>query len=126
MRISGITIPTGKRLEIALTALFGVGRTRAHKILDNAKIDYSKKSEDLTVDEENTIRKYVEEFKIEGDLKREVSANVKRLKDIICYRGTRHMRGLPVNGQRTKTNSRTRRGNVRKTMGSGRKKVDKK
>ena len=77
-------------------------------------------------DEENKIRKEIEGLKIEGELKREVSANIKRLKDIKCYRGTRHLRTLPVRGQRTKTNSRTRRGNVRKTMGSGKKKVEKK
>ncbi len=126
MRIAGITLPTDKRMEIALTAIYGVGRPRAKKILDEAKVDWSKKTGDLTSDEEARLRKLIEAVKIEGDLKREISANIKRLKDIKSYRGSRHARGLPVRGQRTKTNSRTRRGNVRKTMGSGRKKVEKK
>ncbi|AKM84149.1 TPA: 30S ribosomal protein S13 [Candidatus Campbellbacteria bacterium] len=126
MRILGITIPDEKRLEIGLTALFGVGRSRAQKVLDKAKIDHGKKAKDLSVDEENKIREILESYKIEGDLKREVSGNVKRLKDIMSYRGSRHAKKLPVHGQSTKTNSRTVRGNVRKTMGSGRTKVDKK
>ncbi len=126
MRILGITIPENKRLEIGLTALFGVGRSRAQKILDQAKIDRGAKPADLNTDKENEIRKIVESFKIEGDLKRETSANIKRLKDIKAYRGIRHMRGLPVRGQRTKTNSRTRRGNIRKTAGTGRRAVEKK
>ncbi len=126
MRILGITIPDEKRLEIGLTALFGVGRSRAQKVLDNAGIDHGKKAKDLSVDEENKIREILESYKIEGDLKREVSGNVKRLKDIQSYRGSRHAKRLPVHGQSTKTNSRTVRGNVRKTMGSGRTKVDKK
>ncbi|OGD68340.1 30S ribosomal protein S13 [Candidatus Campbellbacteria bacterium RIFCSPLOWO2_01_FULL_34_15] len=126
MRILGITIPDEKRLEIGLTALFGVGRSRAQMVLDKAKIDHGKKAKDLSVDEENKIREILESYKIEGDLKREVSGNVKRLKDIQSYRGSRHAKKLPVHGQSTKTNSRTVRGNVRKTMGSGRTKVDKK
>jgi len=126
MRILGITIPDTKRLDIALTVLYGVGRARATNILKQAKIDPMINSKDLTVDQENEIRKIVESFKIEGDLKREVASNIKRHKDIKTYRGTRHMRRLPVRGQRTKTNSRTVRGNVRKTMGSGRKKEEKK
>lgn len=127
MRIVGITIPDTKRLEIALTALYGVGRSRAHKILDDARVDYSKRAKDVTPDEEARIRKIIEEgLRIEGDLKREITAHIRRLKDIRCYRGTRHMKGLPARGQRTKTNSRTLRGNVRKTMGSGRKKLEKK
>lgn len=126
MRILGITIPDEKRLEIGLTALFGVGRSRAQKVLDKAKINHGKKAKDLSVDEENKIREILESYKIEGDLKREVSGNVKRLKDIQSYRGSRHAKRLPVHGQSTKTNSRTVRGNVRKTMGSGRTKVDKK
>ncbi|MFA6397295.1 MAG: 30S ribosomal protein S13 [Candidatus Paceibacterota bacterium] len=125
MRILGITIPNEKRLEIGLTSLFGVGISRARKILDEVKIEYSKKSKDLTGEEENKIRKIVEELKIEGNLKREISANIKRLKDIKCYRGSRHTKKLPVRGQRTKTNSRTIRGNIRKTMGSGRRKTEK-
>jgi small subunit ribosomal protein S13 len=127
MRILGINIPDQKRLEIGLTAVYGIGRTRAHKILDKAKIDGSKKPGELSVKEEKEIRQAIEEnYKIEGDLKREVGANIKRLKDIKSYRGIRHLKGLPVRGQRTKTNSRTRRGNVRKTMGSGKRTVEKK
>lgn len=126
MRILGITIPDTKRLDVALTVLYGVGRSRATNILKQAKIDPTIKSKDLSVDQENEIRKIIEAFKIEGDLKREVASNIKRHKDIKTYRGTRHMRRLPVRGQRTKTNSRTVRGNIRKTMGSGRKKEEKK
>lgn len=126
MRILGITIPDKKRLEIGLTALFGVGRSRAQQILDEAKVDWGTKAEDLSQEKENEIRKIIEGMKIEGDLKREISGNIKRLKDIKCYRGTRHLRTIPVRGQRTKTNSRTRRGNVRKTMGTGRRAVEKK
>ncbi len=125
MRISGITIPEEKRLEIGLTVLFGLGRSLAHKILDEAKVDYGKKPKDLSEDEENTIRKIVEEYKLEGNLKREIGGNVKRLIDIKSYRGARHSRNLPCRGQRTRTNARTLRGK-KKTMGSGRKKADKK
>ncbi|MEK7463856.1 MAG: 30S ribosomal protein S13 [Patescibacteria group bacterium] len=126
MRILGITIPDAKRLEISLTALYGVGRSRALFILKKAKIDPALAAKDLTVDQENEVRKIIESFRIEGDLKREVASNIKRHKDIKTYRGTRHARRLPVRGQRTKTNSRTVRGNTRKTMGSGRKKEEKK
>jgi len=126
MRIQGITLPDSKRMEIALTAIFGVGRPLAHSILDAAKVDYGKKPGDLTPEEENTIRSIVEEYQIEGDLKRSISSNIKRLKDISSYRGSRHAHRLPARGQRSKTNSRTIRGNARKTMGSGRKSVDKK
>jgi small subunit ribosomal protein S13 len=126
MRILGITIPDTKRLEISLTTLFGVGRSRALLVLNKAKIDPKTKAKDLTVDQENEVRKIIESFRIEGDLKREVASNIKRLKDIKTYRGSRHAKRLPARGQRTKTNSRTVRGNVRKTMGSGRKKEEKK
>jgi small subunit ribosomal protein S13 len=125
MRILGITIPEEKRLEIGLTTLYGIGRSRAREILAEAGVDAGKKGKEVTIDEENKIRSIMEGFTLEGDLKREVAANVKRLKDIKAYRGVRHMRGLPVRGQRTKTNSRTRRGNVRKTMGTGRKVAEK-
>ncbi len=125
MRIFGITIPNEKRLETGLTVLFGIGISRARKILDTVNIEHSRLAKDLTLDEENRIRKIVEELKIEGNLKREIGANIKRLKDIKAYRGVRHMRRLPVRGQRTKTNSRTIRGNVRKTMASGRRKESK-
>jgi small subunit ribosomal protein S13 len=126
MRILGITIPETKRLEVGLTTLFGVGRPLAKQILDKAKVDWGTKAKELNPEKENEIKKIIESLKIEGDLKREVSGNIKRLKDIKCYRGMRHNRSLPVRGQRTKTNSRTRRGNVRKTMGTGRRAVEKK
>jgi small subunit ribosomal protein S13 len=125
MRISGITIPDKKRLEVGLTTIFGIGRARAKKILDENKISYSARAGELTEDQENKIRQSIEQFIIEGDLKRKVSADIKRLKDINSYRGDRHARRLPARGQRTKTNSRTVRGNVRKTMGSGKVKATK-
>ncbi len=126
MRILGITLPENKRLEIALTAIYGIGRARARHILLKTKLDGGMKPSALTVEQENTLRKVIESFKIEGDLKREVAGNIKRLKDIKAYRGNRHSRHLPARGQRTKTNSRTVRGNIRKTMGSGRRKEEKK
>lgn len=125
MRILGITIPEDKRIEIGLTSVYGIGRVLAHEVLDVAKVPYGTKSKELTDEEENRIRKAIDALKLEGDLRRDIAGNIKRLKDIKCYRGTRHMRHLPVRGQRTKTNSRTVRGNVRKTMGSGRRKVEK-
>lgn len=125
MRILGITIPEKKQLVIGLTTLFGVGRTTATKVLLEAGVAPTAKPAEITLDQENAIRKSIEAMTIEGNLKREVSTNVKRLKDIKCYRGTRHTRKLPVNGQRTKTNSRTVRGNVRNTMASGRRKESK-
>lgn len=124
MRIAGITLPDTKRIGFALTTVYGIGRSRAEKILATSKIDTMKKASELTEKEEQAIRKALEGYILEGDLKREVSGNVKRLKDIGAYRGMRHSRKLPVRGQRTKTNSRTVRGNVRKTMGSGKRKVD--
>jgi small subunit ribosomal protein S13 len=126
MRILGITIPDEKRLEIGLTTLYGVGRSRAQQILKEAGVPFEIKSKAVTIEQENKIRAIIEKITLEGDLKREVSANVKRLKDIKAYRGVRHMRSLPVRGQRTKTNSRTRRGNQRKTAGTGRKIAEKK
>lgn len=125
MRISGITIPDNKQLEFGLTEIYGIGRSQAVKILTEAGVASTKKPGDIDAEQENTIRKIIEGLKTEGTLKREVSANVKRLKDIKAYRGTRHMRKLPTKGQRTKTNSRTVRGNVRKTMGSGKRKLEK-
>jgi len=125
MRILGITIPNNKHLDVGLTVLYGIGLSRARKILDEVGIERTIKGDVLTVDQENAIRKIIEGISIEGTLKREVASNIKRLKDIKAYRGIRHMRRLPVNGQRTKTNSRTVRGNVRKTMGSGRRKAEK-
>lgn len=125
MRILGITLPENKRMEIALTAIYGIGIPRARAILKQANIEAGRTAKDLTTNEENEIRKVMEVMKLEGELKREVSSNIKRLKDIKCYRGTRHMKRLPTRGQRTKTNSRTLKG-AKKTMGSGRKKADKK
>ncbi len=125
MRIVGITIPNEKRLEYALTAVYGIGMARSRKILDQVGIDRGIKATELTIEQENQIRALVEGHKIEGNLKREVASNIKRLKDIKAYRGTRHMKKLPARGQRTKTNSRTIRGNVRKTMSSGKRKTEK-
>lgn len=125
MRILGITVPNEKHLDIGLTCFFGIGIPMARKILKEADVPFTKKASELTTEEENTIRKIIEAMKIEGNLKREISGNIKRLKDIKAYRGVRHMRQLPTRGQRTKTNSRTVRGNVRKTMGSGRRKESK-
>ncbi len=125
MRILGITIPNEKRLDIGLTSLYGVGSATAHRVLKATKVAPDTKAKDLSIDQENAIRKLIEEMTIEGNLKREISGNIKRLKDIKCYRGVRHMRKLPVKGQRTKTNSRTVRGNVRNTMASGRRKESK-
>jgi len=126
MRVSGITISDEKRLEIGLTVIYGIGRTRAHKILEDAKVDYGKRPKDLSSTEESKIRELIESFEIEGNLKRKVNENIKRLKDIQSYKGSRHSKHLPCRGQRTKTNSRTARGNVRKTMGSGKRKLEKK
>lgn len=125
MRILGITVPDQKRLEIGLTCLYGIGISAARKILKQVGLDAGKKAKDLTPDEENKIRAIIEGMKIEGNLKREIAGNIKRLKDIKAYRGVRHAKRLPVRGQRTKTNSRTVRGNVRKTMASGRRKESK-
>lgn len=126
MRIAGITVPDNKRLEVALTTIYGIGRSRARTILDQAKVGYDERAKTLKPDQENAIRRVIENYKTEGALKREVAGNIKRLIDIKSYRGQRHTKKLPSRGQRTKTNSRTRRGNVRKTMGSGRKKIEKK
>ena len=124
MRISGINIPDAKHLEYGLTAVYGIGLSRARMILAELAISVTKNAKELTTDEENAIREKIEAFKIEGELKREVSSNIKRLKDIQAYRGTRHAKRLPARGQRTKTNARTLKG-VKKTMGSGRRKLEK-
>lgn len=122
LRIAGVILPPKKRLDIALTSIYGIGRPRAAKILRDAKVDGSVKTDDLGEAETARLRDIIERsFKVEGDLRREVLLNIKRLKEINSYRGSRHTRNLPVHGQRTKTNSRTVRGNVRRTMGSGRK-----
>jgi small subunit ribosomal protein S13 len=121
-RIAGVDLPKNKRLDIALTYIYGIGQTTALKILDATGIDWTRKSDDLTSEEVNTIRHEVENnYKVEGDLRREVTQNIKRLMDIGCYRGLRHRRGLPVNGQRTHTNARTRKGPRRSVMGKKKK-----
>ncbi len=125
MRLFGITIPDAKRVEVALTYFYGVGTTRVKQILTATKINPSKRTKDLTPQEIGLIKEYIEKnFKIEGDLRQTIKENIALLKDIQAYRGIRHMRRLPVHGQRTKTNSRTIRGNVRKTAGSGKRKVE--
>ncbi|HEY4489123.1 MAG TPA: 30S ribosomal protein S13 [Candidatus Paceibacterota bacterium] len=125
MRIAGVTLPDKKQLAYSLPLIYGIGPTRALEILKQAKVAPNKKGSELTADEEQTIRTLAEGFTIEGELRREVSQNIKRLKDIRSDRGVRHERRLPVKGQRTKTNSRTVRGNTRKTMGSGRRTLEK-
>jgi len=120
-RIAGIQLPNEKRIVIALTYIFGVGSANARKILDQANVDENVRTKDLSGTQANRIREIIEKkYRVEGDLKREMLMNIKRLKDISSYRGSRHTKGLPVRGQRTKTNTRTVRGNVRRTMASGR------
>lgn len=124
MRISGITIPDEKQIAYGLTAVFGIGLSRSKAILSELNIDPTTKPNTLSTEQENSIREKVESFRIEGDLKRDVSSNIKRLKDIQSYRGSRHAKRLPARGQRTKTNARTLKG-AKKTMGSGRRKLEK-
>ncbi|MBI2086930.1 MAG: 30S ribosomal protein S13 [Candidatus Zambryskibacteria bacterium] len=127
MRILGITIPEDKRLEIGLMTLYGVGRSRARRILNESDVPVGLKAKEATVEQENKIRSVIETFTLEGDLKREKATNIKRLKDIKAYRGIRHQKNLPTRGQRTKTNSRTTRTyRGRKTAGTGRKVAEKK
>ena len=122
MRIVGINIPDNKKIEYALPYIYGIGLSNARVILKAARVDPGRKSGELTSDEVNRLREIIEKnYKIEGDLRREIMLNMKRLRELQTYRGSRHARGLPAYGQRTRTNSRTRRGNVRRTMGSGRK-----
>ncbi len=122
MRIAGTTIPNEKRIVIALNYIYGIGPTLSKKILETAGIDENIRTKNLTNEQQDKLRAITEKtYRTEGDLRREIQSNIKRLKDIKCYRGLRHMKHLPARGQRTKTNSRTVRGNVRKTMGSGRK-----
>jgi small subunit ribosomal protein S13 len=122
IRIGGVTIPQDKRIEIALTYIYGIGRATANKILNSLKINANTRTKDLSPDQEGKLRDFIQKnYKIEGDLKREVLGNIKRLKEIKSYRGIRHEKRLPSRGQRTKTNSRTVRGNVRITLLSGRK-----
>jgi len=110
-RIVGVDLPKNKRMEIAMTYIYGIGRSVAQKLLTDLQIDWNKKVKDLTEDEIIKIRDYIEKhLRVEGDLRREVIANIKRLSEINCYRGIRHRRGMPVRGQRTHTNARTRKG----------------
>lgn len=125
MRLAGINIPDNKRIEISLTYIYGIGRSLAQDILKASDINAAKKPTQLTPEEVNKIKEFIEKkYKIEGELKQLIKSNIKRLKEIHCYRGIRHEKKLPVRGQRTKTNSRTVRGNVRKTVGSGKRKAD--
>jgi small subunit ribosomal protein S13 len=124
-RIAGINLPKGKRVEVALTYIYGVGRNVSKKLLNQLKIDLDTKVENLTPEQEQKIRDAVGKLVTEGDLRRQVGDNIKRLQEIGTYRGFRHRRHLPVRGQRTKTNARTKRGK-KKTMGSGKAKVAKK
>lgn len=125
MRIAGVTISDSKQLLYALPYIYGIGPTRAKDILTKAGIAFNKKGSELSSEEEKTIRELAEGYLIEGELRRDVAQNVKRHKDIGTKRGSRHARRLPVKNQRTKTNSRTVRGNTRKTMGSGRRTLEK-
>jgi len=125
-RIAGVDLPPNKRVEIGLTYIFGLGRTSANKILSAAKVSPETRVKDLSEDEVSRIRKTIQDdFKVEGDLRKEVAQDIKRLMDIGCYRGLRHRRGLPVRGQRTHTNARTRKG-PRKGAVAGKKKATKK
>jgi small subunit ribosomal protein S13 len=120
-RIAGVNLPNGKRLEIGLTYIFGIGQSTAQKICDDLGLSRDQKVKDLTDDEVSKLRAYIDaNVEVEGDLRRERSQAIKRLSEIGCYRGVRHRRGLPVNGQRTKTNARTRKG-PKKTVGRGKK-----
>ena len=109
-RIAGVDLPKEKRVEIGLTYIYGIGRTSSNKILAEAKVNPDTRVKDLTDDQVKAIRSAMEDYKVEGDLRREVALNIKRLTEIGCFRGIRHRRGLPVRGQRTKTNARTRKG----------------
>lgn len=123
VRIAGINIPDNKRIEIALTYIYGIGLSTSQKILKELSVDVDTRAKDLKAEDANRLREVIEKkYRVEGELRHVVKSNIKRLKEIGCYRGTRHQKGLPSRGQRTKTNTRTVRGNVRKTMGSGRKK----
>ena len=125
MRLLGINIPDNKRVEISLTYIYGIGPTRSRKILASSKISPDKRAKDLTPEEVNTVKNFIEKnYQTEGELRQVIRKNIQHMKDLQTYRGTRHARRLPVRGQRTKTNSRTVRGNVRKTVGSGKRKGD--
>ncbi|MCK4805628.1 MAG: 30S ribosomal protein S13 [Candidatus Pacebacteria bacterium] len=124
-RFLGINIPDNKNINIALTYIYGIGRSSSEKLLKEANIDFQKKTKDLSASELNSLKELIEKNKIntEGDLRREIRSNIKRLINVNSYRGIRHAKKLPLRGQRTKTNSRTVRGNVRRTVGSGKKKA---
>ncbi|MDP3999179.1 MAG: 30S ribosomal protein S13 [bacterium] len=125
MRFLGINIPDNKRAEISLTYIYGVGRTLSKKILEATKVDMNKRMKDVEPTELNKIKEFIEKnYKVEGDLRQIVKQNIKLMQELKTYRGNRHSRRLPVRGQRTKTNSRTVRGNVRKTAGSGKRSVE--
>lgn len=125
-RIAGVTLPSQKRIEVALTYIYGIGPSSAKKILVAASVSPNVRVKDLNETQTNKLREEVEKkYRVEGELRREVLSNIKRLKEIGAYRGLRHIKSLPVRGQRTRTNSRTRRGNVRRTMGSGKRKTEK-
>lgn len=125
MRLVGINIPDNKRIEIALTYIYGIGRPLAHRILMASKVDAGKRAKNLSPDEVNRLKEAIaKDYKIEGELRQIVRQNINRLKDIQSYRGSRHARRLPVRGQTTRVNSRTIRGNVRKTVGSGKRKAE--
>ena len=125
-RIAGVTLPINKRTEIALQYIYGIGATLTKKILKETGVNGDTRVKDLSEEDVNKLRSLIEkQYKVEGELRRDVLSNIKRLKDTGSYRGSRHAKGLPTRGQRTKTNSRTVRGNVRRTMGSGRTKLEK-
>ncbi len=127
VRIAGVNLPDNKKFEFSLARIYGVGRSLAKKIAKEEHIALDRRMNDLTTGEINRVQKYLEQsLSVEGALRRQIALNIRRLKDIGSWRGYRHMRGLPVRGQRTKTNSRTRRGNVRKTMMSGKRTMEKK
>lgn len=126
MRFLGVNIPDNKRVEIALSYLYGIGPSSARQVVKDAKVDPQKRVKDLNAQEVNLLKDSIEKkYKIEGELRQVIKQNINRLKEIACYRGARHLRRLPTRGQRTKTNSRTVRGNVRRTVGSGRRKLEK-
>lgn len=122
-RIAGVDIPDNKKLEIGLTYLFGIGRANVYQLIEKAKVDGLKRAKDLSEEEVGRIQKALDGFKVEGDLHQEISQNIRRLEDIGAYKGLRHRRGLPVHGQRTKSNARTKKGK-RKTVGTVRKEVE--
>ena len=125
-RIAGVNIPENKRIEISLTYVYGIGKTTSGKILADTGIDKNRRAKDLSAAEINVLKQELDKRRVEGELRHDVSSSIKRLKEIGCYRGTRHSKHLPARGQQTKTNSRTVRGNARKTMSSGKRKMEKK